>query len=226
MVTISDEQIKKDIVDQLYWDERVDASDIEVYVNNGEVTLRGSAPNYKSIQSAWDDAWTARGVLTVNNEIKVSFPGTFTVPSDEELKTSIQSMLRWNPSIDAGKVDVSVNNGIATLEGTVDSYWKKIKATELAFDVIGVVNVENHLCIVPSEKYVDVKIAEDIMQTLKRNLFVDEEAVDVKVEDGVVTLSGFVPDWSQMHAAMEAAKYTPGVIEVKNNLLIKPSANV
>ena len=52
-----DEQIKKAVVDMLYWDSRVDASDIHVEVTDGEVTLRGTVPSYATKEAALFDAW-------------------------------------------------------------------------------------------------------------------------------------------------------------------------
>ena len=43
-MTPTDEDIKKDVVDELDWDSRIDASDIFVEVENGEVLLSGTAP--------------------------------------------------------------------------------------------------------------------------------------------------------------------------------------
>ena len=42
----TDQQIKKNIVDQLYWDYRVDAAEVQVQVYGGEVTLTGQASGY------------------------------------------------------------------------------------------------------------------------------------------------------------------------------------
>ncbi|TFF85228.1 BON domain-containing protein, partial [Candidatus Heimdallarchaeota archaeon] len=40
----TDEEIKKKLTDQLYWDTRVDASDIDIDVNGSSVTLSGKVP--------------------------------------------------------------------------------------------------------------------------------------------------------------------------------------
>jgi hyperosmotically inducible protein len=52
----TEEQIKRDVVDQLYWDNRVDASDVTVEVSNGTVTLRGTVPTYFASTAALNDA--------------------------------------------------------------------------------------------------------------------------------------------------------------------------
>jgi hypothetical protein len=40
MATRSSEDIKKDVVDQLYWDGRVNAASVEVVAVNNELTIR------------------------------------------------------------------------------------------------------------------------------------------------------------------------------------------
>jgi len=42
----SDEVIKKDVVDELYWDNRIDASKVTATVNDGAVTLAGAGPRH------------------------------------------------------------------------------------------------------------------------------------------------------------------------------------
>jgi len=84
MSVVSDEKIKKDVVDQLYWDSRVDASDIDIEVDDGKVILKGEFPDYGSKASASSDAWTIEGVTAVENDIAVDYPSSMTVPTDED----------------------------------------------------------------------------------------------------------------------------------------------
>lgn len=93
----SDEQIKKDVVDNLYWDVRVDASKVNVEVTDGEVFLKGTVPNYAAYWASEDDSWTVPEILKVNNQLTVEYPDRTTIPSDDEIKTNIKSTLSWNP---------------------------------------------------------------------------------------------------------------------------------
>ena len=52
------EEIKKDVVDQLYWDNRIDASSVTVEVDGGRVKLKGTAPTYTAKEAARMDAWS------------------------------------------------------------------------------------------------------------------------------------------------------------------------
>ena len=217
----SQEIIKKDVIDQIYWDARVDASNVVVEVEDGTVTLSGSVPNYDAREAAENDAWSIEGVKWVDNQIKVKFPRTRKIPSDSEIKTSAETSLSLNGNIDSTTIDVSVNNGIVTLEGTVDAYWKKFATESGISGVNGVTSIENKLSIVPTKSIEDESIAEEIMSSLSRKYNVNEEEIDVKVVNGEATLSGTVDSWKAYNEAMDAARYTLGVKDVNDDLVIK-----
>ncbi|MFO7796270.1 MAG: BON domain-containing protein [Promethearchaeati archaeon] len=220
-MSISEEKIKKDIVDQLYWDSRVDASEVEVEVDRSKVKLKGKVPNYSAKGAASADAWAINGVQEVDNFIDVEYPPSVSVPTDEEIKADIETSYELNLSLDAKDIDVSVTAGIVTLEGSVDAYWKKSRAESIASGVSGVLDIINKLTIVPSENFIDKEIAEDIIGSISRNFNVNAEKVDVKVEKGKVTLSGSVADWTAYRGVMDAAEFTAGVVDIDDNLIIE-----
>ncbi|MGV9103489.1 MAG: BON domain-containing protein [Candidatus Thorarchaeota archaeon] len=217
----TDEAIKKDIIDELYWDDRVDSSDITVQVDNGDVTLDGTVSDYTSSKNAVIDAWDAEGVTKVENNLEVEIPTEVSVPTDSEIKSNIADMLDWNSSIDASEIDVDVSAGVVTLDGVVDAYWKKLRAEDVASRATGVLNVVNELAVVPTEDVLDKAIAEDVVSALETKFTVNADDVDVKVEDGVVTLSGTLPSWTSYRAAMDAAENTLGVTDVVDQLIIE-----
>jgi osmotically-inducible protein OsmY len=68
----SDERIKEDINDRLSDDPFVDASEIDVTVSNGEVTLTGSVDHRSTKRRAEDLAEAVSGVKNVENRLRVS----------------------------------------------------------------------------------------------------------------------------------------------------------
>lgn len=215
------EKIKKNVIDNLYWDARVDASDVNVEVSDaGRVTLEGSVPSYSAIGVATDNAWDVEGVINVDNQLTVKYPSTVTVPSDEDIQSNINNSLLWDSNIDSSNIDISVDAGIVTLEGEVDAYWKLYHIENKA-DVTGVIDIVNKLAVVPTEEVMDEDIAESVVNALTRNYNVDVDDVNVKVESGKVTLTGSVPSWSAYTSAETSAFYTLGVVEVDNQLTIK-----
>jgi len=219
-VSISKEEIKKDIIDQLYWDYRVDASNVKVSFDDDKIVLEGTVPSYAAKNAAEFDTWTVKGVTELRNDLTVKYPETFEVPTDEKIKEDIETSLILNYNIDSTKIDISVSNGFVTLEGTVDAFWKKLHAETIAEGVSGVISVINKIAIIPTENIVDKDIAQDIIKSLERNWRVNLDNVNVKIKNGTVELSGTVNNWDAYNAAMNAARYTIGVIDIKDDLRI------
>ena len=78
----SDERIREDICDVLCQHGYVDASDIEVTVVNGEVTLVGSVRERQEKRIAEDAAEQVSGVREVHNQLRVSPGGAGQEPQD------------------------------------------------------------------------------------------------------------------------------------------------
>lgn len=68
----SDERIQEDVCDALYRHPRIDASEIEVEVNEGTVTLKGSVEDRQAKRMAEDIAESCTGVSNVSNQILVN----------------------------------------------------------------------------------------------------------------------------------------------------------
>jgi osmotically-inducible protein OsmY len=219
-MTRSDEQIELDIIDQLKWDSRVDVSRIFVEVAEGTVKLTGTVPTYRMREIAAMDALDVEDVRYIDNGLKVKYRSTSSLPSDEQIGLGIEKMLSWDPDIEPENINVTVDNGNVILEGFVDAIWKKLKAEEIISNLNGVLEVVNKLAVVPAGTYIDQTISEGITKALERNVHVNAREVNTKVENQIVTLSGNVPSWKAYHAARDAALYTPGVIQVQNNLVV------
>lgn len=216
----SDEDIKVDVVKQLKWDARIDASDVTTKVDNGKVMLHGNVPTMTAKSAAFDDAYLVDGVLSVDNQLDVEIPAAKTTPTDTDIRKNVETALSINSDVESYKIDVTVDKGWVTLEGTVNAYWEKVSAENEALDINGVLGVSNNLGVVPTESYLDENIAEDIISALERNVHVDADDIDVKVEDGKVTLDGTVKTYTAKNAAFDSALYTPGVITVNNRIIV------
>ncbi len=219
-VNKTDEQIKQDVTNQLTWDSRVDASDIKVKVDAGIVTLSGTVPSYSASNAASDISSSVRGVIDVSNLLTVEFPTTYTVPTDEEIKQNVLNLLKWNFNVDESEIKVTVQDGIVTLEGTVDSFWARGSAQSDAERAAGVRDVVNKIVVVSTDKVSDELLGERIVDRIERNTVADLNKIKVEVKDGEVTLSGEVPSWYVWSSVYDAAQYTAGVIDVHDELAI------
>ncbi len=218
----TDQQIKKDIVDNLFWNNSVDASDIKVEVTNGTAILSGTVTNYAAKIQAVSETWDVDGVVNIENNIDVKYPNEIEKLMDSDIEQRAMNILAWNPDLESSNIDLSVANGIVSLNGSVDTFWKKVKAEALVGELKGVILVVNHLAVIPTDKTLDKTIGEYILEVLNRNLKIDINQITVTVIDGAVKLSGNVPDKKSYKDVYNAAKYTLGVTEVENNLKVKP----
>jgi osmotically-inducible protein OsmY len=71
----SDDRIREDVCERLSRHGMLDASDVDVTVTAGEVTLRGSVPSRWAKREAEDLTDSVSGVRDVHNELRVSPPG-------------------------------------------------------------------------------------------------------------------------------------------------------
>jgi osmotically-inducible protein OsmY len=72
----------------------------------------------------------------------------------------------------------------------------------------------------------DSQIKQDVLAELKWDTHVDETEVGVQVHHGVVTLTGTVASWAKRLAARDAAHRVHGVLDVADDLQVKPFAHV
>lgn len=79
----SDERIKEDVSDRLTDDSRLDASNVEVTVENGEVTLTGTVRDREAKRRAEDLAESVSGVMNVENRIRVNRAGSGEPSTDD-----------------------------------------------------------------------------------------------------------------------------------------------
>jgi hyperosmotically inducible protein len=217
-MALSDEEIKKLVIEELFWDDRIDASKIMVKVENGTVTLTGSVPSYMARDRTERGVLRVRGVTNVENNLTVMYTG---FPTDQEIRFSIQNLITANPELRKEDIRISAAGGIVTLEGSVTSYWKKAQARRVSCGASGVMDVINKLTVVPTEKVSDRAIAEDVIAAIERNTYADIKHINVEVKNGVVTLTGSVPSLAAFDSATDAAEFTRGVINVINDLIIQ-----
>src|SRR5512132_3959974 len=67
----------------------------------------------------------------------------------------------------------------------------------------------------------DMDLQKDVAAELKWEPRLREDEIGVTVRDGVVTLTGFVPDYAQRRVAAKAAERVVGVRAVAQELVVK-----
>lgn len=115
------------------------------------------------------------------------------------------------------KVEVTVQNGIATLNGTALSLEQAERAAARAMATNEVRAVVNHLRIIdPIAK--DGVLAERVQQRLVKSESIDASRIRVLVDGRKATLTGQVGSWDEQELAREIATEIPGLKEINNRL--------
>jgi len=144
--------------------------------------------------------------------------------TDAQIRQDVINELKWQPYLSASQIGVAVKNGIVTLSGEVESFYKKLKAEEAAKKVAGVKAIaeEIQLNVSPLSKNTDADIAAAALNALKWHPAVQEEKVKITVENGKVRLEGEV-DWEyQRNSAASAIENLAGVKFIANFITVKP----
>lgn len=73
------------------------------------------------------------------------------------------------------------------------------------------------------QKLSDRELTRQILRELKWDSRIGWSGIEVQVNDGVVTLAGTVSSYAKKAAAQEAAHLVPGVLDVANDIEVKPA---
>lgn len=220
-MAVATEDKGKLILEQINWDSRVVGAEIQVQVANGKAILLGTSDNEVAKRAAEEVAKHYPGIKEVENNIRIipqySNPHADT---DTDLREKILYAFALNENIDESSISVFVNNGKVRLEGSVDAYWKKFLVEEIALSVNGIYEAENKLAVIPAKRLVDDFIARRINTVIANRRSIDPTLITIEVLEGIVTLTGRVPDRESHDCVINAAKYTAGVVEVEDRLII------
>lgn len=136
----SDTDIARAAIHALEWDTLVPHEEIKVTVEDGIVTLSGQVPYYYQRESAFSDVRNLQGVRNVMNRIIIK-PKV----NPLQVKEKITKEFERNARIDAGQVNVSVDETKVTLKGKVRSWAEHEEAARAAWSISGVTQVDNQI---------------------------------------------------------------------------------
>jgi osmotically-inducible protein OsmY len=155
-------------------------------------------------------------ILLVISVIGVmGFKGQSSTISDLEIQAALTQRLAMDGRINPKAIQVKVENGTATLSGTVETLTEKALAENLVVSTYGVKAVNNQLIVKPAPTK-DFAVEQAVKEAIKATPALQKSDIQVSVNDGIVTLKGPVEKQSQSLAAEFAAKTAPGVVRVVN----------
>jgi len=138
--------------------------------------------------------------------------------------SQIQMRLQKDPNLKNNRIEVTVESGIATLKGKVDTQAEKAQATRLA-SVSGIVGIDNRLEVGSAsldQAVSDSALTASIKEKLEASEMNRFDGVAVTTSDGVVTLTGSVQSEQAQKKVLDIAHDADGVTRVENKLTITP----
>ncbi len=144
--------------------------------------------------------------------------------TDVDITNYLERQFRIDEAIAADDVNVTTNDGIVTLSGTVDHVLVKDRAEQIAEATVGVRAVINQILVSPPVFLSDGEIEQAVTQALHQDPATAAYDVNVTVDNGVVRLTGSVDSWPEKQLCTTIAKGVRGVTEVENLLTIDYTA--
>jgi hyperosmotically inducible periplasmic protein len=220
------------------------ATDLNVSVKEGVVTLSGNVEEDVHKELAAAIAAGVKGIKDVDNRIIVdadykkpvrSVRDYADVVSDATITAAVKSKLLWSKHTEGMDTKVMTNDGKVELSGTVATQQAKQQAEKLAKNTDGVHSVSNKLLVsntaakgkgehqakaeqstLLSDSWITTKVKSTFMYSSN----VAGADISVNTDNGIVTLAGKVDSGVEQALAIELAQNIRGVKSVSSKQLV------
>jgi osmotically-inducible protein OsmY len=230
----SDFDIHQDILQALRWDVLIDHALIGVTVTGGHVTLEGTVGSLAEKQRAILKAYVTSVATVDAGELAVQRwardpdlkADKYRDLSDADIQEALQDALFYDPRVVSQNITPEVADGVATLRGAVDNLNARRAAAQCARNTVGVRQVKNRIKVRPREAHRDQDLEDRIRQSYTWDPYVDNDAISITIQQGVVDLVGSVDTSIEKAQAENLAARVAGVVAVNNHLVVAGGAAV
>ncbi|MGK7369287.1 MAG: BON domain-containing protein [Candidatus Halalkalibacterium sp. M3_1C_030] len=232
--TRSEEAIRQEVEETLMMNSEIRNQQIDVEVDSSRVTLSGAVGSAYEKKLAMDYSHVVGVDSVVADELEVH-PEYRTemleseqldILTDEQIKIAIKKAFTYDPRVPAENIEVSIENDIAILSGTVNNLNSKLAAESDARHTAGVRGVENNIevekkvVVTPEIPVTDDAIQNRVGLAVQRDPYVESNYISISVSNGVVTLDGKVDSQFKKEQTEKVASNVKGVLAIKNNLQV------
>src|SRR3977135_1814892 len=151
-----DNEIRRDVLQELDSDPEIASRDIAVSVRDGVVTLAGFVRSFGEKSQAETDARRVEGVVGLANDIEVRLPLLRGKPDPESAREVISRIQSEMPAL-REQIRVRVADGRVTLEGEVESHEQRAIVEDLVRTVKGVRRISNDIVVKPQILPLEIK---------------------------------------------------------------------
>jgi osmotically-inducible protein OsmY len=202
-VHMTDKMLRDAVIAQLDFEPEVNPAGIGVAVEDGVVTLSGSVGDYAQKTAAEKSVKRLFGVKGLANELIVRMAHERT---DTDIAKDAIYLLECDVHFLGGKVLVTVEDGLLTLEGTVKWDFQKAAAEKAMRCITGVKAVANLIEVSPASSPADIQ----------------KRIEKVTARDQVAGLSSNAHSWSEGEEAERAPWSVAGMVRVGDLLVAGP----
>jgi osmotically-inducible protein OsmY len=214
---MTDKMLRDAVIAQLDFEPEVNPAGIGVAAEDGVVTLSGSVDDYAQKVAAEKAVKRIIGVKGVADELLVRMARERT---DTDIAKDAIYLLECDVHFLGGKVMVTVEDGLLTLEGTVEWDFQKVAAEKAMQCISGVKAVANLIEVAPAASPADIQ--KKTVDALRRSAEVDARQIKVTTRDQVAVLSGNARPWSEGEEAGRAAWSVAGAVRVGDLIVVEP----
>jgi osmotically-inducible protein OsmY len=218
----ADYYLREKLVGRFSRDPELAAERLTLVLANGGVFLSGSVSNCNLKLRVFSTAAATFGVINVTDLMVVQRHSL----SDDALRAALLGLLgaRADEFL-LEDLEVTVQDSVATLAGTTPNFYSRVKVEEAAGTVFGVTEIVNRLR--PRDLPFgtdDESIAGAVLSYLgDPNKYSFSAEIEVRVEEGVVILSGAGRLYIALLQAEMMAALVGGVKRVDSEMRVDPS---
>ncbi len=150
--------------------------------------------------------------------------GATAAPDKDEVLTQ-ELRQEFGGRLEFRNVSVSVEDRIATLQGSVETYREKLDAERLARKHKGIEGIRDYIAVTPIIPVSDGELRENIAERLRYDRIgygIMFNNFQIRVKDGVVTIAGDARSYPDKASALAIVESTPGVRDVKDEINVLP----